>query len=96
METLDTQDLTLFGVYQHVKSLGMKQLSNHIHKLGVSAGLDLEDVSCDLRLEDVIKANVNTERRSDSQDIQQHTKELVYSYLRRNGYKDVAEAFAIT
>ena len=95
MEMLDAQDLTLFGVYQHVKSLKMKQLANHIHKLGVSSGLDLEDVSCDLCLEEVMKANVNIDRKSDTQDTDQHTKELVYSYLRRNGYFDVAEEFAM-
>ena len=66
MEMLDAQDLTLFGVYQHVKSLKMKQLANHIHKLGVSAGLDLEDVSSDLSLEEVMKANLNFERKGHS------------------------------
>ena len=96
MKTLDAQDLTLFVVYQHVKSRGMKQLANHIHKLGVSAGLDLEDVSSDLRLEEVIKAHMNIDRKSDTQDIELHTKELVYCYLRRNGYMDVAESVAVT
>ena len=96
---LDTQDLTLFLIYQHVKHLQMKQLGNQIYKLGVSVGLDLEDVNCDLQLEEVIGANRNIERKRQkrkSQDSEQHTKELVYSYLKRNGYLDVAEEFAIT
>ena len=94
MDTLDEQDLTLFLTYQHVKSLRMKQLANQIHKLGVSTGLDLEDVTCDLDLKEVIESNRNIERQSDIQDTDQHTKELVYSYLRRNGYNDIGEAFA--
>ena len=94
MDTLDAQDLTLFLTYQHVKSLRMKQLAKQIHKLGVSAGLNLEDVTCDLDLKEVIESNRNIERQSDTQDTDQHTKELVYSYLRTNGYHDVAEAFA--
>ena len=61
----------------------------------MSAGSDLEDLNCDLQLEEVIKANTNFERKSDCQDSEQHTKKLVYSYLRRNGY-DVAEEFATT
>ena len=55
----------------------------------------MDDVSCDLCLEEVMKANVNIDRKSDTQDTDQHTKELVYSYLRRNGYFDVAEEFAM-
>merc|ERR1712131_455416 len=88
------QDLTLLLTYQHVKSLRMNNLANQIHKLGVSAGLDLEDFTCDLDLKEVIESNRNIERQSETQDTDQHTKELVYSYLRRNGYIDVGEAFA--
>jgi len=95
MGMLDTQDLTLFLTYQYVKDLKMKQLGNQIYNLGVSAGLDLENVDCDLQLEEVIGVNRNIERKSDCQDSEQHTKKLVYSYLRRNGY-DVAEEFATT
>ena len=95
MEMLDTQDLTLFLTYQHVKHLQTKQLGNQIYKLGVSAGLDLEDVNCDFQLKEVI-ANTNIERKSDCQGFEQHTKELVYSYLKRNGYIHVAEQYAIT
>ena len=62
----------------------------------MAAGLDLEDVNCYLQLEEVIKANTNIERKSNCQDSEQHTKELVYSYLRRNGCIDVAEEFAVT
>ena len=95
MGMLDTQDLTLFLTYQYVKDLKMKQLGNQIYNLGVSAGLDLENVDYDLKLEEVIGVNRNIERKSDCQDSEQHTKKLVYSYLRRNGY-DVAEEFATT
>ena len=62
MGMLDNQDLTLFLTYQYVKDLKMKQLGNQIYNLGVSAGLDLENVDCDLQLEEVIGVNRNIER----------------------------------
>ena len=56
METLNTQDQTLFLAYRHVMEAGMKQLGNQIYKLGVSAGLDLKSANCDIRVEEVIEA----------------------------------------
>jgi len=100
METLDTQDLTLLLAYQHVKSRRMKQLQNQIYKLGVSAGIDLESVDCDISVEEVIEANnkaagKNREENGVTQTVELQTKNLVYSYLKRNGYLDVAEEFKI-
>ena len=98
METLDTQNLTLLLAYQHVKSRRMKKLQNQIYRLGVSAGIDLESVDCDITVEEVIEANSkaagkNCEEKIITQSVELQTKNLVYSYLRRNGY-DVAEEFA--
>ena len=94
MEQLDAQDLTLFLAYQHVKSLGMKNLKTQIFNLGVKAGLDLESVDCQTSVQDVVKKNKSFERKLEIQEIDKHTHQLVYDYLSRAGYTDVAEEFA--
>ena len=99
MEKLDAQDLTLLLAYQHLKSRRMRQLQNQIYRLGVSAGIDLESVDCDLSVEEVIDANnkaagKDKEEKSVIQIVELQTRNLVYSYLRRNGYFDVAEELA--
>jgi len=94
MESLDEQDLSLFLAYQHVTSLGMKQMGNQIYKLGVSAGIDLESVDCNLSVKEVFEVYRNSQKKSVTANVEQQTKNLIYSYLRRNGYLDVAEDFA--
>jgi len=95
METLDNQDLTLLLAYKHVKSCRMKQLQNQMFKLGVSAGIDLESVDCNICVEEVVQTTRSNEEKSVTQTVELQTKNLVYSYLRRNGYFDVAEEFAM-
>ena len=95
MENLDNQDLTLLLAYKHVKSCGMKQLQNQMFKLGVSAGIDLESVDCNICVEEVVQATRSNEEKSVTQTAELQTKNFVYSYLRRNGYLDVAEEFAM-
>ena len=95
METLDNQDLTLLLAYKHVKSCGMKQLQNQMFKLGVSAGIDLESVDCNICVEEVVQASRRNEEKSVTQTVELQTKTLVYSYLRRQGYFDVADKFAM-
>ena len=85
METLDAQDLTLFLAYQHVMGAGMKHLGNQIYKLGVSAGLDLKSVNCDIRVKEVIEATQNIKNKIDTQSNDHRIKNLVYSYLRKIG-----------
>ena len=95
MEALDEHDLSLFLAYQHVTSLGMKQMGNQIYKLGVSAGIDLKSVACNLHVEEVVEVYRNSQKKSVTQIDELQTKNLVYSYLRRNNYHDVAEGFAV-
>ena len=95
METLDNQDLTLLLAYKHVKSCGMKQLQNQMFKLGVSAGIDLESVDCNICVEEVVQTTRSNEEKSVTQTVELQTKTLVYSYLRRQGYFDVADKLAM-
>ena len=56
MTELDTQDMSLYLVYDHVRSRGMKQLSQQLYKLGVSAGIDLTEVRCPFKLKELFEA----------------------------------------
>ena len=94
MEQLDAQDLTLFLAYQHVKSLGMKNLTAQIFNLGVKVGLDLESVDCQTNVKDVVQNYSTFERKSENQTIDEFIHQLVYSYLNREDYTGVAEEFA--
>ena len=93
MELPDTEDLALMLTYKHVKSLGMKDLRNQ-KPLGVKAGLDLESVDCQTSVQDVIQAYKSFESKSKIQPIDEQTNHLVYSYLNRANYSDVADEFA--
>ena len=94
METLTTQNLTLLLVYQHVKNCKMKELQNQLFKLGVKAGIDLEGVDYNISVEEVIQANRDCQEKSVTQINDQQTTTLVYDYLQRKGYLDVAEELA--
>jgi len=94
MEQLDAQDLTLYLAYQHVKSLGLKNLKTQIFNLGVKAGLDLESVDCQTSVQDIVNKYKSFERKTETQAIDEHTNQLVYSYLNRANYTDVAEEFS--
>ena len=93
MEQLDAQDLTLYLAYQHVKSLGLKNLKTQIFNLGVKAGLDLESVDCQTSVQDVVNKYNSSERKTETQVIDEHTNQLVYSYLNRANFTEVAEEF---
>ena len=55
MAELDAHDLSLYLVYDHARSGGMKQLNQQLYKLGVSAGIDLTDVSCTFNINEVLE-----------------------------------------
>ena len=94
MEPLDAEDLTLHLAFQHVKSLGLKELRNQIFKFGLKAGLDLESVHCQTTVQDVVHTYNNIERESETQAINEYTNQMVYDYLNRANYTEEADEFA--
>ena len=87
MASLDDQDLTLYLVYDHIIRMGMKQLGQHIFKLGISAGLDLTNVKCDFSIGEVVKA-FELEWKNDTKDL---LDRLVCNYLRKTNPCEVAD-----
>merc|ERR1719495_2812261 len=85
MEHLDSQDLTLYLVFKYMKENGHPKVGQKLQEIGLSTGLDLTDVQCDTTLKDVIDANKNYRNRLDV---------LVYDYLKRAGYLEVAKELA--
>ena len=94
MTELDTQDMSLYLVYDHVKSRGMKQLSQQLYKLGVSAGIDLTEVSVGFNFNEVAEEgfqNANPKREFAFDEV---LAGLVCKYLKKTGQSDVAEKLA--
>ena len=77
MEPLDAEDLTLHLAFQHVKSLGLKELRNQIFKFGLTVGLNLESVHCQTTVKDVVHTYKNIKTESETQTINEYTNQLV-------------------
>jgi len=91
VKSFDSQDLAFFLVYKHVRSLGMKQLGQQLSKLGVSAGLDLSDMSCEFDVKEVMEAFKTKKSIGKSDAI---LAGLVCDYLRKSGQPKLARKLA--
>ena len=96
VKSFDNQDLAFFLVYKHVRSLGMKQLSKQMSKLGISAGLDLSDMSCEFGIKEVMETLKKSKKSSGKSVKDAMLVELVCNYLRKSGQHKLARELAAT
>ena len=61
---VDAHEMTLLLVYQHAKGKGMTQLCKRLHELGVSAGVDVTDMNCNIGLEEIVETCHSAEKTS--------------------------------
>ena len=94
MTELDTQDMSLYLVYDHVRSRGMKQLSQQLYKLGVSAGIDLTEVSVGFNIKEVADEGFQNADPNIKCAFDEVLAGLVCKYLKKTGQSDVAEILA--